>query len=184
MTAARSRSSSPLAHRCDGHAQHRHAGLGGQGGLRLAHAPLAQGGGDRGGVVGQLGQFALAQLGVGGDHGLALAGQVPAELAEHGGGGVESPGNGVEGAVGCGRAGHAGHDPLLEEGRSTEEHLSLVGEVPEEGALGQPGSGGDLGGGGLVESPLRVQGERRFLQPPATVRLPSTHGLDPSVDSH
>ena len=101
MMSARSRSSSPLGPPLDGHAQHRHAGLGGQAGLRLAHASLAQGGGHRGGVVGQLGQFALAQFGVGGDHGLALAGQVPAELAEHGGGGVESTGNGVEGAVGC-----------------------------------------------------------------------------------
>jgi hypothetical protein len=42
----------------------------------------------------------------------------------------------------------------LQECRSTEEHFSLVGEVPEEGTLGQPRSGGDLGGCGLVESPL------------------------------
>ncbi len=164
--------------------KHRHAGLGGQGRLRLAHATLAQGGGDRSGVVGQLGEFALAQFGVGGDHGLALAGQVPAKLAEHGGGGVEASGHGVEGAVGCWRAGHPGHDPLPEEGRPTEEHLSLVGEVPEEGALGHPGLGGDLGGCGLVEPPLRVQRQSRFLQPPPTVRLPSTHVGHPSVDSH
>ena len=145
---------------------------------------MAQGGGHRRGVVGQLGQLPLAQLGVGGDDGVALAGQVPAELAEHGGGGGEPTGDGVEGAVLRGRPGHAGHDPLLEEGRSTEEHLSLVGEVPEEGALGQPGPGGDLGGRGLVESPLRVQSQSRFLQPPATVRLPSTHARHPNVDSH
>ena len=88
------------------------------------------------------------------------------------------------GAVGCRGAGHAGHDPLLEEGRPAEEHLPLVGEVPEEGALGQPGSVGDLGGRGLVESPLGVQGQSRLLQPPAAVRLPSTHELDPTVDSH
>jgi hypothetical protein len=49
---------------------------------------------------------------------------------------------------------HPGHDPLLEEGRPTEEHFAFVGEVSEEGALGQPGSGGDLGGRGPVESPL------------------------------
>jgi hypothetical protein len=42
----------------------------------------------------------------------------------------------------------------LEEIRSTEEHFSLVGEVSEEGALGQSGSGGDLCRCGLIESPL------------------------------
>ena len=154
MMAARSRSSSPLAHRC---MATRSTVMPASAARVACGSPTPrspQGGGDRCGVVGQLGQLALAQFGVGGDHGLALAGQVPAELAEHGGGGVEAPGNGVEGAVGCRRAGHAGHDPLLEEGRPTEEHFSLVGEVPEEGALGQPGSGGDLGGRGLVESPL------------------------------
>ena len=154
MTSARSRSSSPLAHRS---MATRNTVMPASAARLACGSPtplLAQGVGHRRGVVGQLGQLPLAQLGVGGDHGLALAGQVPAELAEHGGGGVESTGNGVEGAVLGGRPGHAGHDPLLEEGRPTEEHFSLVGEVPEEGALGQPGSGGDLGGGGLVESPL------------------------------
>jgi hypothetical protein len=85
---------------------------------------------------------------------MSLAGQVPAELAEHGGGSGESTANSVEGPVRRGRPGHAGHDPILEKGRSTEEHFSLIGEVPEEGALGQPRSSGDLRGCGLVESPL------------------------------
>lgn len=167
-----------------GHTQDRHAGLGNEGRLRLAHTSLAQGGGDRCGVAGQLGPLPLPQFGVGGDHGVALAGQVPAELAEHGGGSVEALGHGVEGTVGRRRAGHPSHDPFLEEGRTTEEHFPLVGEVPEEGALGDPGSEGDLSGGGLVEPPLCVQSQSRFLQPPATVRLPSTHDLDPTVDSH
>ena len=62
--------------------EHRHAGLGRQGRLRLAHPSNAQGGSDGGGLVGQLGQLSLAQFGVGRDHGLALARQVAAELAE------------------------------------------------------------------------------------------------------
>ena len=72
----------------------------------------------------------------------------------------------------------------LQDGRPAEEHLPLVREVPEEGALGQPGSVSDLGGRGLVESPFRIQGQSRLLEPPAAVRLPSTHEVDPTVDSH
>ena len=154
MMAARSRPSSPLAHRWTA----TRSTVMPASAAKVAWGSLTprwrRAAADRCRVVGQLGEFALAQFGVGGDHGLALAGQVPAKLAEHVGGGVEAPGHRVEGAFGCWRAGHAGHDPLLQEGRSTEEHLSLVGEVPEERALGQPCSSGDLGGCGLVESPL------------------------------
>jgi hypothetical protein len=42
----------------------------------------------------------------------------------------------------------------LEQGRPAEEHFPLVGEVPEEGALGQTGSIGDLGSCRSVEAPL------------------------------
>ncbi len=143
-----------------------------------------QGVGDRGGVVGQLGEFPLAQFGGGGDDSLPLAGQVLAKLAEHGCSGVESRRDGIECTVSCRCAGHPGHDPFLESGRSTEQHLSLVREVPEEGALGHSGSEGDLGSSGLVEAPLRVERESRLLQPPPTVRFPSTHDSHPTVDSH
>jgi hypothetical protein len=133
--------------------------------LGLAHAPVVEGRGHRLGVVGQFGQLPLPELGVGDDDGLALAGQVPAGLAQHGGGRRQSTGHGVERTVPRGRPGHAGHDALLEKGRSTEEDFPLVGEEPEEGAFGQAGPGGDLSGGGLVESPLRVESESRFLEP-------------------
>ena len=72
-------------------------------------------------------------------------------------------GNGVEGTGLGGSVSDAGQDPLLQERGSAEEDLALVGEVPEEGALGQSGTGGNLRGGGLVESPFRVQVECRFL---------------------
>ena len=66
----------------------------------------------------------------------------------------EPAGDGIKGSAVRGCAGHAGHDPLLQQCRSTEENLPLVGEVPEESAFGQPRPDGDLRGGGLVESPL------------------------------
>ena len=94
---------------------------------------------------------------------MALAGQVPASFAEHFGGAVETLGHRFEGASGWRCPDHAGQDPLLEEAGSTEEHLSFVGEVPEERALGQPRSRRDLGGGGLVEPPLGEEGKSRLL---------------------
>jgi hypothetical protein len=100
------------------------------------HAPLTQDGGDWGGVVSQLGDFALAQFGVAAIMAWRWRGQVPAKLAECGSGGVEAQETGVEEAVGSWRA---GHDLLLEDGRPAEEHFSLVGEVPEEGVLCHPG---------------------------------------------
>ena len=79
---------------------------------------------------------------------------------------------------------NAAAEALLEQGGSTEEHFSLVGEVPEEGALGQARPGRDLRGSGLVEPPLRVEGQRRFLEPSPAVRLPSAHLSMVLVDSN
>ena len=100
---------------------------------------------------------------VGGDHGLALAGQVPASFAEHFGGAIETLGHRFEGAGIWRRPDHPGQDPLLEEVSSTEEHFPFIGEVTEEGAFGQSRSRRDLGGGGLVEPPLGEEGKGRFL---------------------
>ena len=62
---------------------------------------------------------------------------------------------------------------------AAEQYFPLVGEVPEEGALGHPGPGGDLGGRGLVEPALGVQGQSRFLPPAPAIGLPSAHGPRP-----
>ncbi len=147
----------------EGDAQHGHAGLGRQGGVWLSDAPLTQGGRDGRGVVGQFGELSLAQLDVGCHDGVALSGQVSAELSEHGGGCVEAARHRVEGAVRRRRTGNSTHDPLLEELRTTEEHFSLVREVPEEGSFGQTGPGGDLGRRCLIETPFREESQSGLL---------------------
>ena len=48
--------------------------------------------------------------------------------------------------------------------RAPEEDLALVGEVTEEGALGEPGAFGDLGRRGLVVAPLGEELERRLFE--------------------
>ena len=111
--------------------------------------------------------------------------QILARLAEHRGRGVEAERHRVEWPGVGRRSGHAGEDPLAQDGRPPEEHLALVGEVPEEGALGQPGALGDLRGGGLVEAAFGEQCERGLLQTASAVRFPSTHASSlPGVDSH
>ena len=67
------------------------------------------------------------------------------------------------------------HEELLQHGRTPEQHLALVREVPEERALGQPGTLGDLGNGGGLESTLAVERERGLLEPAAAVGLPTRH---------
>ena len=65
---------------------------------------------------------------------------------------------------------------LLEDLGAGEQHLPLVGEVPEEGARRHPRPLGDLGHGRLLEALLDVQVQRRRAQPAGGVRLPATHG--------
>ena len=57
-----------------------------------------------------------------------------------------------------------------------EQHLALVAEVPEEGALGQPDGLRDLRGGRLLEAAGGEQLECRCLQALSRTRLPSHHG--------
>ena len=45
---------------------------------------------------------------------------------------------------------------LLELGAAGEEHLALVGEVAEEGALGEPGLAGDLSHGRVLEAAFPI----------------------------
>ena len=73
------------------------------------------------------------------------------------------------------RIGDRVDEQLLQRAGAAEQHLALVGEVPEERPLGQPGALGDLSDGRLVEAALAVQLHRRLLEPPARVWLPAHH---------
>ena len=64
-----------------------------------------------------------------------------------------------------------------------EQHLALVAEVPEEGALGQANRLRDLGGRYLLEPASGEQFERRRLQALSRTRLPTHHGTKFSDDS-
>jgi hypothetical protein len=59
--------------------------------------------------------------------------------------------------------------------RRPEQHLALVGEVAEEGPLGEPRALGDVGHGRLVEAALAVQLHGGLLEPLARVGFPSGH---------
>ena len=77
---------------------------------------------------------------------------------------------------GAGRCLHDQADEaVLQLVRAVEEDFALIGEVPEEGPLSQPGLLGDLFGGGLVEATLAEEGEGRLHKPPGAVRLPTSH---------
>jgi len=69
---------------------------------------------------------------------------------------------------------------------AAEQDLPLVGEVPEERALGQPGAVRDFGHGRGVEAVLGEQGERGTLEALPRVRFPSGHAdiLSDGTKSH
>ncbi|HEX4563362.1 MAG TPA: hypothetical protein VH115_02810 [Solirubrobacteraceae bacterium] len=60
---------------------------------------------------------------------------------------------------------------------ATEENVALVGEVPEERSLCEPGALGDLGDGRLLEAVLGVQLDRGLREPAARVGLPPGHDV-------
>ena len=66
-------------------------------------------------------------------------------------------------------------EELLQHGGTGEENLALVGVVPEERALRQPGPLGDLRHRGLVEPPLDVELHGRLLEPAPCVWFPPAH---------
>jgi hypothetical protein len=66
---------------------------------------------------------------------------------------------------------------------AVEQHFPLVGEVAEEGALGDAGASGDVRDGRLLEAVLGVEVERRPPQPSARIRLPSSHADHSNDDS-
>jgi hypothetical protein len=105
-------------------------------------------------------RVAFLQLAVGGDDGLEPGRELAPFRRERGGGGLEAEGDRLERRGGLGGGGDAlGQEP----GQRVlpgHEHLPLVREVPEEGALGQPGPVGDLGDGGDVVALLGEPVER------------------------
>ena len=159
----------------EGDAEHGDARLRGQARRGLGDAAIPQGRGRTGGQRGELVALALLELGVGGDDALASAGE-RAALSQERADDVEAGGDRVDRGGGLGRAGNALREPRLELIRAGEEDLALVGEMPEERALGQPGTVGDLGDGGLLKAALVLQLEGRLGQPALGVGLPSAHG--------
>ena len=93
-------------------------------------------------------------------------------------GGLETRCRRVDRRKAIGRLGDRADEQVLQRARAREQHLALVGEVPEERSLGQPGPLGDLGDRGLLEPALAVELQRRLLEPAARVWLPSAHVLD------
>jgi len=127
------------------------------------------------GEAGALERVALLQLAAGGDDRLELGPEIALVGRESHRGGVEGCGDRLQWR---GRTGCAG-DPVREEPAQRvlagDQHLSLVGEVPEEGALGQSGSLGDLDNGGVVVALLGEQVECGAHQALPCVRFPSGH---------
>jgi hypothetical protein len=65
-------------------------------------------------------------------------------------------------------------EQVLKITRAPEQHFTLVGEVPEEGPLSEPGTLGDVGDRGRFETTLAVELQCCLLQAAQRVRLPST----------
>jgi hypothetical protein len=58
-----------------------------------------------------------------------------------------------------------------------EDHLTLVGEVVEEGPSVQTGSLGDLGDRRLLEALFGEERQCRVAEAPVRVGFPSAHGV-------
>ena len=79
------------------------------------------------------------------------------------------------GANEVGRVDEGVHEQFLQRARPNEQHLALVGEVPEERPLGEAGPLGDVRHRRLLEPALAVELHGRPSKPPACVWLPSDH---------
>ena len=75
--------------------------------------------------------------------------------------------------------GHQLHECAL----PPEQHLPLVGEVPEECSLRQARPLGDLRNRGLVEPALGVELQGRLLEAAARIGLPPAHAAILGDDS-
>jgi 4-carboxymuconolactone decarboxylase len=167
-------------------AEGEHAHLGSQARGHLVGAACTQRFGHGRAEPGPLEQLAFLQLTMGRDHRSPLRGQIVAVRGERDGGGVQRRGE----AIGGCRRGRSRRDRIAEQLNqhvlAAEQYLPLVGEVPEERALGQPGAVRDLGHGRGVEAVLGEQGERGAFEAFPRVRFPAGHGdsLRDDTESH
>ena len=152
------------------------AGFGGEPGGRIPNAAPAQCFGEGGGERGELDELALLQLGVRVDHRLSLPGVRAAGGVEDRAGRREADGDRLHRRRRSRRGVDRTGDALLQLTGSPEQHLALVGEVAEEGALGQAGTIGDLGDGRLLVTAFGVELERGLLEAAGRIWQPSTHG--------
>jgi len=119
--------------------------------------------------------FALAQFLVRRHDGVAQPGGLRG-LLDHGAHGLKRRAHRVQRPGGGRRARDGLHQQVKHRVGAVEQDLALIGEVPEERPLGQPGSGGDVGHRGLVEATFGEHLRRGLLQPAARIRLPPAHG--------
>jgi DNA-binding transcriptional LysR family regulator len=164
----------PVGPATEGDLEDGDAGLGGQARPRVGDAAPSEGFGERFGERRELDQLALPQLRVRGDDGLALSREV-ADLLKRARGALESRADRVDRRQ-CGRRVVDPLDePVLEHARAVEQHLALVGEVPEEGPLGEARAPGDLRDRRLVVPALAVELKGGQLQAAVRVGLPPGH---------
>ncbi len=150
---------------------------------RLADVSRAQGLGDRCGEACQFVQLAFPERGVLVDHGLPHAGVWAALVGKKRCRRLKRAGDDLERGCVRRRGVHPVDERLEELLLPVEQHLALVAEVPEEGALGQPDGLRDLRGGRLLEPASGEQLECRCLQALSRTRLPPHHGPESSDDS-
>jgi hypothetical protein len=151
-----------------------HADLCGQQGLGLGEPTFAEGGGD--GVVERFcfGQRPLAERWCRRDNRRSCLGHRTVVFEDRYDRGERGQQHGKRGEV-FGGLGNGGDERGAEGGFAVEEHLPLVGEVPEERALGDPCAFGNLRGRGRVVASLQVQLERGLLQPAPRVLTTPGH---------
>src|SRR4029077_3043428 len=97
---------------------------------------------------------------------------------EVGGDDLECCGDDVERGIVDRSAGHGPDEQLEQLGLAEEEHLSLVGEVPEERAFGEPRAFRDVCDGRLLEAALEEEVHSGEHESSTGVGLPSAHGSD------
>jgi hypothetical protein len=104
---------------------------------------------------------------------LPLARELPAALLfEQRGECGQAHADRLERGRGVGRTGDGVDEQAFHFLGAAEEHFTLVGEVAEEGSLGESGSLRDLRHRGLLEAAIGVERQRRLLEPAARRHRP------------
>jgi hypothetical protein len=161
----------------EGDLEDRDAGLGRQARRGVADATQAQGAGGRRGERGQLDELTLLKVRVRGDDRLALAGELVAVGENNVSDLDQRRGHRLDRRQrGRGLADLADQQ-VLQRAAAREQDLALIGEMPEERSLRQPGPLRDLGHGRGLEPPLEVQLHGRRCQASLRIGLPSTHAV-------